>query len=128
MTLDMSAPSASPRLDPRRRALLMLVGSGVALLGLLTLVVLWISLGVSTLRAGAALDEPCLAAYDAESDDADIRYTAFPPQAICTWTVDGASEEVVVERAPVPVFAAAGLAAFAGLAVVAGVLVVDRRR
>jgi hypothetical protein len=128
MTPDMSAPSAGPRLDPRRRALLLLVGSGAALVGILTLAVLWISLGVGTLRAGAVLQEPCLAAYDAASDDADIRYTAFPPQAICTWTVDGASEEVVVERSSTAVFGAAVVVALAGVGVVAGVLVAERRR
>lgn len=127
MTPDMSAPGASPRLDPRRRALLLLVGSGVALLGVLTLAVLWISLGVGTLRAGAVLDEPCLAAYDAAADGTDIRYTAFPPQAICSWTVDGESREVVVQRSSTVVFGAAAVAAVAGVGLVAGVLVAGRR-
>ncbi|MFS0702065.1 hypothetical protein AB6N24_19010 [Cellulomonas sp. 179-A 4D5 NHS] len=123
----MSAPGASPRLDPRRRALLLLVGSGVALLGVLTLAVLWISLGVGTLRAGAVLDEPCLAAYDAAADGTDIRYTAFPPQAICTWTVDGEPREVVVQRSSTAVFGAAAVAALGGIGLVAGVFVVGRR-
>lgn len=124
----MSAPGAAPRLDPRRRALLLLVGSGVALVGVLTLAVLWVSLGVTTLRAGAVLDEPCLAAYDAATDGADIRYTAFPPRAICSWTVDGAREEVVVERSSTVVFGAGALAALAGAGLVGGVLVAGRRR
>jgi hypothetical protein len=127
MTPDMSAPGASPRLDPRRRALLLLVGSGVALLGILTLAALWVSLGVGTLRAGAVLDEPCLAAYDAAADGTDIRYTAFPPQAICSWTVDGEVREVVVQRSSTVVFGVAAVAALGGVALVAGVLVAGRR-
>ncbi|HEX7806239.1 MAG TPA: hypothetical protein VF413_08745, partial [Cellulomonas sp.] len=60
--------------------------------------------------------------------DAAVRYTAFPPQSLCTWTVDGAPREVVVASSPPAVVAAGLTAAVLGGAAVVVVGVLGRRR
>ena len=111
-----------------RRALVLLVASGVALAGIVTLVVAWITIGVAALDAGRAQTEPCLVAYAAGTHDAAVHYTAFPPQSVCTWTVDDTAREVVVASSP-PTIVAAGLtAAVLGGAGVVAVGVLGRRR
>lgn len=111
-----------------RRALVLLVASGVALAGIVTLVVTWITIGVTALDAGRVQTEPCLVAYAAGTHDAAVHYTAFPPQSVCTWTVDGTAREVVVASSP-PTIVAAGLtAAVLGGAGVVAVGVLGRRR
>jgi hypothetical protein len=111
-----------------RRALVLLVASGVALAGIVTLVVAWLAIGVTALDAGRVQTEPCLVAYDAGTDDAAVHYTAFPPQSVCTWTVDGTSREVVVASSPPGVVAAGLTAAVLGGATVVVVGVLGRRR
>ena len=111
-----------------RRALVLLVASGVALAGIVTLVVAWITIGVTALDAGRVQTEPCLVAYAAGTHDAAVHYTAFPPNSVCTWTVDGTALEVVVASSP-PAVAAAGLsAAVLGGAGAVTVGVLGRRR
>ena len=110
------------------RALVLLVASGIALAGIVTLVVAWLSIGVTALDAGRVQTEPCLVAYEAGTHDAAVRYTAFPPQSLCTWTVDGAPREVVVASSPPAVVAAGLTAAVLGGAAVVVVGVLGRRR
>ena len=119
---------ARPVEGPARRALVLLIASGIALAGLVTLIVVWVTLGVSALDAGRAQSDPCLVAYDANTADAAVRYTAFPPQSLCTWTVDGQPREVVVARAPTGVFAGALVATVLGAGTVVVVAVAGRRR
>jgi hypothetical protein len=111
-----------------RRALVLLVASGVALAGIVTLVVAWIAIGVTALDAGRVQTEPCLVAYDAGTHDAAVHYTAFPPRSVCTWTVDGTPREVVVASSPPGVVAAGLTAAVLGGGTVVVVGVLGRRR
>ncbi|MGV8977279.1 MAG: hypothetical protein ACOH17_04480 [Cellulomonas sp.] len=119
---------ARPVEGSTRRALAILVTSGVALAGIVTLVVAWITIGVTTLDAGRAPTEPCLVAYAAGTDDAAVHYTAFPPQSVCTSTVDGTAREVVVASSAPAVVAAGLTAAALGGAGVVTVGVLGRRR
>ncbi|CAN5248599.1 hypothetical protein BH11ACT1_BH11ACT1_10520 [soil metagenome] len=107
---------------------MLLVASGIALAGIVTLVAAWLSIGVTALDAGRVQTEPCLVAYEAGTHDAAVRYTAFPPQSLCTWTVDGSPREVVVASSPPAVVAAGLAAAVLGGAAVVVVGVLGRRR
>ncbi|WP_146192428.1 hypothetical protein [Cellulomonas sp. WB94] len=111
-----------------RRALVLLVASGVALAGIITLVVVWLGIGVTALDAGRVQTEPCLVAYQAGTHDAAVHYTAFPARSVCTWTVDGAPREVVVASAAPAVVAGGLTAAVLGGAAVVVVGVLGRRR
>ncbi|WP_282946343.1 hypothetical protein [Cellulomonas endometrii] len=114
-----------------RRAALLLAGSGLALVGLVVLAVLWVGLVGATLRTGLAEDGTCVAAATAGEGDAAVTSSMLPPRAVCTWTVDGRPEETVLaERSPTVAGLAAGAAGL-GLATVAGTLAwsaVSRRR
>ena len=119
---------ARPVEGPPRRALVLLVASGLALAGILTLVVVWITVGVTSVGAGRAPTEPCLVAYAAGTDRATVRYTAMPPASVCSWTVDGVAREVVVASGSAGVVAGAVSAAVLGAATVVVVGVQGRRR
>ncbi|VTR76552.1 hypothetical protein [Cellulomonas hominis] len=128
----MSAPDGVVRRGPGvRRAALLLAGSGLALVGLVVLAVLWVGLAGATLRTGLAQDGTCVAAATAGEGDAAVTSSMLPPRAVCTWTVDGRPEETVLaERSPAVAGLAAGAAAV-GLATVAGTLLwsaLQRRR
>ena len=120
---------ARPVEGSRQRALVLLVASGVALAGIVTLVVVWIAIGVTALDAGRVQTEPCLVAYNAGTNGATVRYSAFPPESVCSWTVDGAAQEVVVASGSPGVVAGGITAAVIGAAavVVVGVGVLRRR-
>lgn len=114
-----------------RRALALLVGSGAAIIGMILLVVCYTGVGVTTLTSSNEDMDPCVEAYAAGTDSASVRYTAVPPQAVCTWDVAGESTEVVVATAPPVLFAAGATLAVGGVLVCAGLLVapwVQRRR
>ncbi|QCB94253.1 hypothetical protein [Cellulomonas shaoxiangyii] len=125
----MSGPAVAPRrrrAPSRRRALALLLTSGLALVGLVTLGVVYAGIGVTTMRASVAGDEPCLVAYE---DDASVRvhYTVLPPRGVCTWDVGGSREEVVVASAPTALALGAWSLALLGVAGVAGTLVAGAR-
>ncbi|MFS0705806.1 hypothetical protein AB6N23_14930, partial [Cellulomonas sp. 179-A 9B4 NHS] len=107
----------------RRRALALLVASGLALVGVVTLGVVYAGIGVRTLRASVTADEPCLVAYDQDVAGARVRYTVLPAEGVCTWDVDGRSTDVVVASAPTPLVAGAWVLAVGGVAGVGVVLV-----
>ena len=111
-----------------RRALVLLVASGVALAGIVTLVVVWLAVGVNALNAGRVQTVPCLVAYNAGTDGASVHYSAFPPQSVCSWTVDGSTQDVVVASGS-PGIVAGGITAtvLGGMTVVA-VGILGRRR
>ena len=120
----MDGTRARPRLG---RAVALVVASAVALIGLVVLIVAWTSVGTAAVRAGTQVDVPCLAAYDANTDGADVRFTMLPAQAICSWDVDGVREDVVFASAPTAVVNAAAIAALGGIGVTVGILVVAWR-
>lgn len=108
----------------RDEALLLLVATGAALVGLLMVVVTWLALAVGTGAAVGAGDEPCLVAADT---DPGVRtsYELWPPRGVCTWDVAGERAEVVLVTAPSwPVPTGAALAVLGG----AGTVVVLLRR
>lgn len=126
----MSGPVAPPRrrrAPSRRRALALLVASGLALVGTITLGVVYAGIGVRTLRASVTAEEPCLVAYEQDAS-ARVRYTVLPPQGVCTWEVDGRRTDVVVASAPTALAVGAGTLALGGVAGVAAVLVTGRAR
>lgn len=111
-----------------RRALVLLVSSGLALVGLVALVVMWVLVGVGALETGRDATSPCVVAFDDGTHDADVRFSAFPPQSVCTWTVDGVTQEVVVASAPRGLVAGAVAAAVVGAGTAAVVAFTGRRR
>jgi hypothetical protein len=113
------------------RALALLVASGAAIVGMVLLVVCYTGIGVTTLTSAKDDMDPCIEAYSAGTDSASVRYTVVPPQAICTWDVDGEPTEVVVASASTALFAAGAVLAFGGVLVCVGLLVgpwLSRRR
>lgn len=120
-------PSRRPARS-RRRALALLVASGLALVGVGTLAVGWAGIGIATLRASAAGTEPCLDAYRAGSG-VRIRYELVPARAVCVWDVGGRREEVVVTSVPPAVTGSAlALALGGGACAVAAALPARRVR
>lgn len=110
----MSAPTRrAPR--SRRRALALLVCTGLAFVGVVVLAVGWIGIGTATLQATAARTEPCLLEYE-PGRSAEVRYEVLPARAVCEWDVDGVRQEVVVASVPVGVTATALAVALAGAA------------
>ena len=110
------------------RALILFLASGAAIIGLVLLATAYVRIGSATLLASNAGDVPCLQAYADDAPGSHVRYTVAPPQAICTWDVDGASQEVVVASASTAVFAAGAVLALGGGAVCAGMFLVPRWR
>jgi hypothetical protein len=95
-----------------RRAALLAAGSGLALAGVVVLAVLWLGLVSSTLRTGLAEEGTCVAAATAGEGDAAVTSSLLPPRAVCTWTVDGRTQDVVLaERSPAVAGVAAGAVA-----------------
>jgi hypothetical protein len=109
-------------------AVALLVASGLAIVGIVALVVAFVSVGVQTLNASRTGDEPCLEAYAADTDGAYVHYRAFPPKSVCEWDVDGTREQVVVASAPGPLVAVGGVLALAGIVTSAALVVVPRVR
>jgi hypothetical protein len=105
-----------------RRAALLAGGAGLALVGLVVLAVLWVGLVSATLRSGLAEDGTCVAAATAGEGDAAVTSSLLAPQAVCTWTVDGRTQDVVLaERSPV-VAGVAAAAVAVGVVTIAGTL------
>lgn len=122
----MSAPTRRPARSPRR-ALALLVCSGLAFAGVVVLAVGWIGIGTATLQATAARTQPCLLAYE-PGTTAEVRYEVLPARAVCEWDVDGVRQEVVVASVPVGVTATALAVALAGAAGTVASMVPPRRR
>jgi hypothetical protein len=135
------APLRRSRTWLDRRTAAVLAGAAlVGVAGLVTLLVLWVGLVTATLGAGlgdGASDgagDPagaCVAAATADEDAAAVASTLLPPRAVCTWTVDGRAETVVLAERPAGVATAAVVAAGVGAVVAAGTLAVwfrGRRR
>ncbi|WP_456820444.1 hypothetical protein [Cellulomonas sp. URHB0016] len=93
----------------------LLVASGLAIVGIVALVVAFVSVGVDTLNAPRAGGDPCLDAYAADTADAYVHYEVFPPRSVCEWDVDGTRESVVVASASGPLVTVGGTLAVAGL-------------
>jgi hypothetical protein len=101
-----------------RRAALLAGGAGLALVGLVVLAVLWIGLASTTLRSGLAEDGTCVAAATEGEADAAVTSSLLPPRAVCTWTVGGRTQDVVLaERSPVVAGVAAAAVAAGGLTI-----------
>ncbi|GIG22351.1 hypothetical protein Cch01nite_30750 [Cellulomonas chitinilytica] len=109
-------------------AFALLVASGAAIVGIVALLVAFVSIGVTTLNASRTGGEPCLEAYAADTDGAYVRYQAFPPKAVCEWDVDGTRETVVVASASGPWVAVGGVLAVAGVVTSVALVVVPRVR
>lgn len=103
-----------------RRAALLTAGAGLAVAGLVTLLVLWIALVTATLRTGLAEEGSCVAAATDGEAGAAITSTLLPPRAVCTWDVDGQAQETVLAQGPAGVAVAAVVAAGTGVLVVLG--------
>lgn|GEM_PF-914816 len=104
----------------RRHAAVLAVGAGLAVAGLVVLLVVWVGLVTSTLRAGVGGDGPCVAAATAGEEGAAVTSSLLPPRAVCTWTVDGRATEQVLAQGPAALAGVATGAAVVGVLVVAG--------
>lgn len=104
----------------RRHAAVLAAGAGLAVVGLVVLLVVWVGLVTSTLRTGLAEDGTCVAAATAGEGDAAVTSSLLPPRAVCTWTVDGRATEQVLARGPAALAGVATGAAVVGVLVVAG--------
>lgn len=111
----------------RTSALALLLGSGIALICLITLAIWWTQLAVLTMTPDSGSADPCVVAYSANTDHAAVTFSAIPPRSICHWTVDGETRSVVLsEKAPALAWTVIGLGA-AGIATSVGVVVHARR-
>jgi hypothetical protein len=116
---------------PPRRAALLVGGAGLALVGLVVLLAVWIGLVTATLRTGLAEGgDACVSAVTDGTGDAAVSTSLLPPRAVCTRTVDGRVAETVLASSPLALAGAAAAAAGAGVAVVAvtGVAALRARR
>ncbi|MBO0921721.1 hypothetical protein J1G42_12890 [Cellulomonas sp. zg-ZUI222] len=122
----MSAPTRR-RPRSRRRALLLLAASGVALVGVLTLAGVWLGLGVNALRVSATGEEPCLVASETDSD-VRIRFDLVPARALCVRETGTERDEVVLASAPTGVVVGGIVFAVVGVVGTVLVLLPARRR
>ena len=90
---------------------MLLLGSGLALAGLLTLIVFWVQVATGSMLTGAGDEDPCVAAAAAGTDAAEVSYAVLPPAAECRWSPGGVAESVPLAAAPTVAswFAAAGV-------------------
>ncbi|WP_448629033.1 hypothetical protein [Cellulomonas soli] len=122
------APAQRPVTDPRV-ALGALLLTGLGVVGLVALVACWMVVGVRTMRASEAQDAPaCVVAYGAGEAGAHVHYSALPPRGICTWTVEGRSQDVVVAQVPAAAAWGASAAVLAGAGGVVLWVVTQRQR
>jgi hypothetical protein len=105
----------------------MLAGSGLAVLGIVTLVVLWFSLVLGSLRTGLGDGSACVDAATAGTDGAVLSTSLLPPRSLCTWEVDGVAVETVLASRPAGLAAAAVGAVGVGVLLVGGTAVAARR-
>lgn len=111
-----------------RRSLALLLGSGAAIVGLVMLVLVWISVGTQTGERADAGDVPCLVAYDADEPGTSVRFRLVPPETVCTWVVDGDEQQVVVVEGSVPQFVVGSVLAVGGIGTCAVLLLAPRLR
>jgi len=95
-------------------------GAGLAVAGLVVLLVVWVGLVTSTLRTGLADEGTCVAAATAGEDGATVSSSLLPPRAVCTWTVDGRATETVLAERPAALAGTAVAAVGVGVLLVAG--------
>ncbi|GEL95547.1 hypothetical protein CCO02nite_22050 [Cellulomonas composti] len=112
-----------------RRALVLFVASGIALVGVLVLVGCWIVVGA---RAGETTQEgsACLAAVDAQEPGAKIAFELMPPRSTCTFyqSDDLLVTEVLADVPPALAWAALAAALGGGLTCIAMFVVPRLRR
>jgi len=123
-----SAPVGDRRRPTRRQSLVLLVASGIGMVGLVVLGLAYLRVGSGTLELSAAESVPCLQAYAAGTQEARVSYGVAPPDSVCTWQNGGAREEVVLVTTSAATFGLAVTAAVAGLGVSAAVAVPWLRR
>ncbi|MBD8059868.1 hypothetical protein IC607_12915 [Cellulomonas sp. JH27-2] len=111
-----------------RRSLAMLVATGLAIAGLVTLVVLWLSMSRQTILATDSPTTPCMVEYAKEDSQAHVRYEILPPRSVCTWDVAGAEQEETVVQPSEALAVAAAVALVVGVGGTVALLVSDRRR
>ncbi len=110
-----------------RRSALLLGGSGLAILGVLTLVVVWVGLVSASLRAGLDDGGACVEAATAGTDGAEVATSVLPPRSVCRWTVDGLPVETVLAEGSTGLVVAAGAGVVVGVLVVGGTALAARR-
>ena len=124
----MSAPVGDRRRPTRRQSLVLLVASGIGMVGLVVLGLAYLRVGSGTLELSAAESVPCLQAYTAQTEGAHVSYGVAPPDSVCTWQNGGVEQEVVLVSTPAGTFWLALTAAVGGIGVSAAVAVPWLRR
>jgi hypothetical protein len=98
----------------------LVAGAGLAVVGLVVLLVVWLGLVTSTLRTGLAEQGTCVSAATAGDGDAAVSSSLLPPRAVCTWTVDGRATKTVLAEGSAAVAGAALGGTAVGVLLVAG--------
>ena len=114
-----------------RRAVLMLVSTAAAIVGLVLLVAAWTNVAKTTIAATDAGDTPCLVAFgatDGPLQQASVHYEIMPPASVCSWVVEGVQEDVVVADTSATTVTVALVLLVAGAAGTITLLVLSRRR
>ncbi|MEN0128596.1 MAG: hypothetical protein AAGC49_04100 [Brevundimonas sp.] len=122
---------AAARRVALRRSAAMLATTLAAIVGIVILVVSWVSVAKTTLLVTNDGTEPCLVAYGAKEgplDGASVHYDWFPARSTCSWVVDGTREEVVVAEASGTTTALAAVLIVGGAAGTVGLVLAGRRR
>jgi hypothetical protein len=110
-----------------RRSLLLLGGSGAALLGLITLVVVWVVLVSGSLSTGLADEGTCTSAAAEGTDGATLSTSLLPARSVCAWDTADGRQEVVLSSVPDAVVIGALVAIGGGVLVVGGTALAARR-
>ncbi|MEV7972355.1 hypothetical protein [Cellulomonas sp. NPDC089187] len=102
-----------------RRAAVLLAGSGLALVGLITLIVCWVQVATGSMLTGAGQEQPCVAAAAAGTDGARVHYAVLPPAAECRWVPEGVAQTVPLDAASATLSWAAAAAVLVGVVLIA---------
>jgi len=112
----------------RRQSLVLLLASGIGVVGLVVLGIAYLHVWTETLQLSAEESVPCLQAYTAQTEGAHVSYGVAPPDSVCTWQNGGVEQEVVLVSTPAGTFWLALTAAVGGIGVSAAVAVPWLRR
>jgi len=112
-----------------RRPLTLLLASGGAIVGVVLLLVAFLTVGTRSIAATQAGDVPCLEAVSDEVPGASVHNSPFPPRTTCTWSPsEGTRETVLVAQASAGSFWTGAVLFVGGVVTCVGVLVAPRLR
>ncbi|WP_029290161.1 hypothetical protein [Cellulomonas sp. HZM] len=111
-----------------RRAAAMLAATGLAIVGLVLLVVGWLTVASHTLAATKDHSVPCLVAVNDDAPHSKVRYDVLPARSVCTWQDGDEVRSVVIAQASGTLTTVAVTFAVVGVAGTLALVLTGRRR